>query len=101
MTGTTRSSAGLSARRRKALFRAWHRGMRETDLLLGTFADREIATLDDADLARFEALLNQTDADVLNWVTGKTAIPAEFDTAMFERLRAFNPASTNDSAHGD
>lgn len=101
MTGTTRSSAGLSERRRKALYRAWHRGMRETDLLLGSFADSEIATLDDADLDRFEALLNQSDSDILNWITGKAATPVEFDTAMFQRLREFSPARTGDAAHGD
>ena len=41
MTGTTRSSEGLDLRRRKLLFRAWHRGMREMDLIMGRFADRD------------------------------------------------------------
>ncbi|RUU81224.1 succinate dehydrogenase assembly factor 2, partial [Mesorhizobium sp. M7A.T.Ca.TU.009.01.3.1] len=45
MTGTTRSSEGLDVRRRKLLFRSWHRGMREMDLILGTFADAEIGAL--------------------------------------------------------
>ncbi|TIU74057.1 MAG: succinate dehydrogenase assembly factor 2, partial [Mesorhizobium sp.] len=45
MTGTQRSSEGLDARRRKLLFRSWHRGMREMDLILGCFADAEIGAL--------------------------------------------------------
>ena len=57
MTGSTRSSEGLDVRRRKILFRAWHRGMRETDLILGRFADAAIADLSDADLGDFEQLL--------------------------------------------
>ena len=39
MSGTTRTSEGLDARRRKLLFRSWHRGIREMDLILGGFAD--------------------------------------------------------------
>ena len=46
MTGTTRSSSDLDPRRRKALFRSWHRGTREMDLVLGRFADAEIGSLD-------------------------------------------------------
>ena len=45
MTGTTRSSADLDPRRRKALFRSWHRGTREMDLILGGFADDRIGEL--------------------------------------------------------
>ena len=41
MTGTTRSSEGLDPRRRKLLFRSWHRGMREMDLILGSFRRRQ------------------------------------------------------------
>jgi antitoxin CptB len=45
MTGSTRSSDGLDDRRKRLLFRCWHRGTREMDLILGRFADAEIATL--------------------------------------------------------
>ena len=55
---TTRSSEGLDERRRRLLFRAWHRGMREIDLIMGRFADAHIATLSDAELDEFERLLD-------------------------------------------
>jgi len=61
MTGTTRSSEGLDLRRRKLLFRSWHRGMREMDLIMGRFADASIGQLTQAELAQFEELLEVPD----------------------------------------
>ena len=90
MTGTTRSSDGLDVRRRKLLFRAWHRGMRELDLVMGRFADAAIAQLTDAELAQFEQLIDVPDRELLAWVTGEADVPASHDTAMFRRLRDFN-----------
>jgi antitoxin CptB len=90
MTGSTLSSDGLDVRRRKLLFHAWHRGMRETDLILGRFADAAIAQLTDAELTQFEHLLDATDRELLAWVTGEAAAPAAHDTPLFRRLRDFN-----------
>ena len=73
MTGTARSSDGLDPRRRRALFRAWHRGTREMDLLLGRFADAHIADLSERDLADFEALMEVPDRRLFAWVTGARA----------------------------
>jgi antitoxin CptB len=90
MTGSTRSSEGLDVRRRKLLFRSWHRGMRETDLIMGRFADHALAGLDDGELTEFERLIDVLDRDLLAWVTGEADVPAEFDTALFRRLRDFH-----------
>jgi antitoxin CptB len=88
MTGTTRSSEGLDTRRRKLLFRSWHRGMREMDLILGTFADTAIHDLSDAELDEYEKLLELQDADLLSWFTGEQAIPAAHDTAIYRKILA-------------
>src|SRR5260370_885541 len=56
MTGSTRSSGGLDDRRKRLLFRCWHRGTREMDLILGRFADAEIAGLTDHELAELDQL---------------------------------------------
>ncbi len=56
------------------------------DLILGQFADRNIETLSDSELDVFEALLGVNDRDLLQWVTGETATPAEFDTPLFRRV---------------
>jgi antitoxin CptB len=90
MTGTTRSSAGLDLRRRKLLFRSWHRGMRETDLIMGRFADAFVDQLSESDLTEFERLNEVLDRDLLAWVTGEAAVPPEYDSALFRRLREFN-----------
>ena len=87
---TTRSSDGLDARRRKLLFRAWHRGMRETDLIMGGFADSAVAQLSEAELAEFERLLEVPDRELLAWVTGEARVPADYDTALLRRLTEFN-----------
>src|SRR2546426_2831357 len=89
MTGTTHSSDGLDIRRRKLLFHAWHRGMREMDLIMGRFADRTVGDLSDAELAEFERLIEVPDRDLLAWVTGETNAPADYDGPLFRRLREF------------
>ncbi|KLK92279.1 hypothetical protein AA309_14880 [Microvirga vignae] len=90
MSGTTRSSADLDVRRRQILFRAWHRGMREMDLIMGRFADAEIADLSEEELADFEHLIEITDRDLLGWITGEIETPSNYDTPLFRRLKAFH-----------
>ena len=74
MTGSTRSSDGLDDRRKRLLFRCWHRGTREMDLILGRFADAEIADLTDDELAELELLIDVPDPDLYAALTG--SIPA-------------------------
>ena len=88
MTG--RSSDGLDLRRRKLLFRVWHRGMREVDLIMGRFADSALAELSDAELDDFERLIEVPDRQILAWVTGEAGVPHDFDTGLFRRMRAFH-----------
>jgi antitoxin CptB len=90
MSDSTRSSNGLDARRRRLLFRCWHRGMREMDLIMGRFADAHIGELSDADLGVFERLLEVPDQDMLAWITGAAAVPVEHDSPLFRRLRDFH-----------
>ena len=78
MTGTTRSSAEIDPRRKRILFRCWHRGIREMDLVLGAFADAEIATLSDAELDELERIMAEEDNDLVKWVTGEKPVPEEF-----------------------
>lgn len=89
MTGTTRTSAHMDPRRRRILFRAWHRGIREMDLILGQFADRNIDRLSAEELDIFEQLLAIDDRDLIQWVTGEIDVPQEHDTELFGRIRAY------------
>jgi len=90
MTGTARSSQGLDERRRRLLFRCWHRGMREVDLIMGRFADSAIDGLSDDEVAELEELLEVPDRELLAWIIDEAAVPAAHDTALFRRLKAFN-----------
>jgi antitoxin CptB len=89
MTGSTRSSGGLDDRRKRLLFRCWHRGTREMDLILGRFADQEIAGLSDTDMAELERLIEVPDPDLYAALTGEKELPAAYAGALFDRLKAF------------
>jgi antitoxin CptB len=88
MTGTTRSSGGLDERRKRLLFRCWHRGTREMDLILGGFADAEIATLGDSELLQLERLIELPDPDLYAALTGDAALAPEYHNALFDRIKA-------------
>ena len=89
MTGTTRSSGGLDDRRKRLLFRCWHRGTREMDLILGRFADAEITNLSDGELDSLERLIEVPDPDLYAALTGGKPLSPEYATALFERIKAF------------
>ncbi len=92
MTGSTRSSDGLDDRRKRLLFRCWHRGTREMDLILGRFADAEIADLTDDQLSDLELLIEVPDPDLYAALTGSIPPAAEHAGALFERIKAFRAA---------
>jgi antitoxin CptB len=87
---TERSSEGLNVRRRRILFRAWRRGVRETDLIVGRFADAYIDRFDATALDDFEALIEVPNAELYAWVVGSESVPANFDTAVLRDLIAFH-----------
>jgi antitoxin CptB len=89
MTGSTRSSGGLDERRKRLLFRCWHRGTREMDLILGRFADAEIANLSDDELAQLEQLIDVPDPDLYAAVSGNAVLAPEFANGLFERIKSF------------
>lgn len=91
---TTRSSQGLDERRRRLLFRSWHTGIREVDLILGPFADAEIGTLNDADLDTYETLLDVPSPVLMAWVMGEEAPTPEYDTALLRKLSTFHLIKT-------
>jgi antitoxin CptB len=88
MTGSTRSSGGLDDRRKRLLFRCWHRGTREMDLILGGFADAEIAHLADAELAQLEHLIELPDPDLYAALTGDIVLAPEYRSDLFDRIKS-------------
>jgi antitoxin CptB len=74
---------------RRLLFRCWHRGTQESDLILGSFAEDSLGALDSDQLARFEALLDCTDPDLFDWIFGVSDPPPEHDHDVMQLLRSF------------
>jgi antitoxin CptB len=95
MTGSTRSSGGLDDRRKRLLFRCWHRGTREMDLILGRFADAEIGSLADDELTELERLLEVPDPDLYAGLAGDKPLPPSYGGALFDRIRMFRAAGSD------
>ncbi|MHA7772881.1 FAD assembly factor SdhE [Roseibium sp. M-1] len=95
-TSGTQTSSGETSRDtrlKKILFRCWHRGMKEMDLLLGGFADAEIDRLSEEELAELEHLLTAHDQDLYAWMTGRKPLPEEWDGPLYRRIIAYHDAA--------
>ena len=79
----------ISIKRKQMLFRSWHRGTREIDLMLGKFADSYVPGFDEAQLALYDRFLNNSDPDIYNWLTGQEPVPPAEDTAVVRLLLDF------------
>ncbi len=88
MTATNTPATELDARRRKLLFRSWHRGMREMDLILGRFADAEIAGLTGDEIDQYERLLDFPDTEFFLLITGEKPVPADLDCPVLQKILA-------------
>lgn len=87
-------SDGLAARRKRLLMQSCRRGMRETDLILGAFAEQHLERLTADQLDRYEALLACPDQDVLAWASGSPAPPA-LDNDVMKLLQNFRIRVSN------
>lgn len=83
----------LFMRLRRLRYRAWHRGTREMDLILGPYADAKLLTMPAAELDRFEALLEEMDTDLFDWLMGNVPTPPDADHALLADLLAFKTAT--------
>jgi antitoxin CptB len=77
-------------RRRRIRVRAWRRGMRELDILMGRFVDARVASLPAEALAELETLLDLPDDAVFRWLSGAEQPPAEHDTPLLRQIIAFH-----------
>lgn len=77
-------------RLKRLRFRAWHRGTREADYLVGGFFDARSAEWTDAELDWFETFIEEQDVDIMAWAMGTAAVPERFQSAMMEDLKTLN-----------
>ena len=80
-------SMELNDRLKRIRFRAWHRGTREADYMIGCFFDRFHSAWGEAELVWFEALIEEEDVDIMGWALGTLSIPDEYAGPMMERMR--------------
>ncbi len=77
----------LETRLKRLRFRAWHRGTREGDLIVGQFIDLHKNSLTHDDCNWFEALMEEPEQDLIAWITGKQDLPERYDTEMMAKIR--------------
>lgn len=83
-------SEPITTRRKRLIHRSRYRGCREADLIFGRFADAHVDAMDQDALDRYEALIEESDQDLLAWLTGREAVPARHDNDIFDLLKRFN-----------
>lgn len=81
----------LILRRKRLLYRSLHRGTKELDLLLGTFAERHVGTFDADQLDRYEAILESDEQDIYDWIAGRQPVPERHDHDVMRLLLAAPP----------
>lgn len=79
----------MDERRKRALYRATHRGFKEADLVIGRFAAARIESLSEQELGEFERLLEVNDHILYGWILEREAPPAEFEGDVLAKLRDF------------
>lgn len=82
------TTGDIEQHKKRARYRAWHRGILEMDQILGAFADARLPGFEMDELTRFERLMEQSDTDLLAWITGVVPIPSGVDAEMVERIKA-------------
>ncbi len=77
-------------RLKRLRFRAWHRGVKEADLMIGGFFDAHGAGWSDAEILWFEDFLEEQDVDIMAWAMGTAEVPARWEGPMMEQLKQLN-----------
>lgn len=77
------------ARLKRIRIRAWRRGMKEMDLILGGFTDRHLDTLSGTELDALESLMEENDQDLYRWVTGQGDVPPAHADLITRLAREF------------
>ena len=83
-------SEPMTVRRKRLVHRSRYRGCREADIVFGKFADAHVRTMDASALDRYEALLEESDQDLLAWLTGREPVPDRYQHDIFDMIKQFN-----------
>lgn len=95
-----RTSSGLSDDKRRTLFRAWHRGMREMDMLFGPFANIKLEGMSAEEHQAFDQLMSHDDTMLLKWFMSQEPVPDDVKGDMFDRVKRFREEFQPEWANG-
>lgn len=73
-------------RLKRLLYQSLHRGCKETDMILGNFAQKHLAEFSDDEIDMFENFLNEKDWDIYAWVVGTLELPKEHDNKVVNMI---------------
>ena len=77
----------LASRLARARFRAWHRGTREADYMIGGFFDRYHSGWAEAELDWFDSLLEEDDVEIMAWALGSAEVPEKHAGSLMTALQ--------------
>jgi antitoxin CptB len=92
MSSAASEGEPIEIRRKRLIHRSRYTGMKETDLLLGAFAQRYVPGFDAGQLDQYESLLRETDVDLFDWATGRQPVPVHCRNAVMTLLQNFKDA---------
>ena len=76
-------------RAKRLMYQSFYRGCKETDIILGEFAKKNLLSFNDEELSLFEALLDEDDKQIFNWFTGIEEMPQKHKNPVTEKISAF------------
>jgi antitoxin CptB len=85
----TKPAESDEARRKRLRFRSWHRGIREMDIIMGSFVDANIADMTSAELDELELLIDVPDPDLYAAISGTRPLPSALEGPLFLRMKAY------------
>lgn len=80
----------IEIRKKRLKFRSWHRGIKEADILLGSFADKFLEQLTSSQLDTYENILREPDSDLVAWITGDKPVPEHYDSDVMTMLKSID-----------
>ncbi len=87
------SLENVNNKRKRLIFRSWHRGTKEMDQILGSFANKHIPDFSEEELDLYEQLLENSDPEMYDWICGRVEVPANKNSAILEKLLNYDYAT--------
>lgn len=88
--GQIDKNESIDIRRKRLKFRSWHRGIKEADILLGSFADQFLNDMTKEQLDKYETLLREADSDLVAWITNDRPAPEQYDHDVMAMLKSID-----------